>query len=404
MMKKLILILFSVLLFSCSNSKKDIRPFDSSGLFDNKPHDTFSSAANVSNQSQIIGFFNNKGNAGERDYYKVNFSNNGIGYKVVLTAVPGIDSRVTFYSRNKERILSVDNGGMGEAEKIWEYYPKDDFIFVIVEAKAGFNEKVPYVLEFIPLQGEDNYGMETNNDKDHAAEIRINDEKKGLISPDQQANYYKIVFNDSQVHDFSIELETMSNHDFAFTIINDQDEKNERVKFINNFGWGEKESYPFLASNKGKYFIKVTANLKPNDNTIPAFTIKLKDASSYFNGNSSNLLYEREFNDDKDHATDLNSGKTIVGTLFPANDEDWFKFDMNGFYKTADLSLSRIRNINTKIEVYNSGMSLVNSSSGKQDETNELLLTNLPRGTYYVKITGDDKSLEVYNLLFTTKY
>jgi hypothetical protein len=234
-------------------------------------------------------------------------------------------------------------------------------------------------------------------------EIKVDDEKKGLISPDQQANYYKVVFTDSQIHDFSVELETMSNHDFAFTILNDQDEKNEKVKFINNFGWGEKESYPFLASLKGKYYIKVSANLKPNDNTIPTYTLKLKNASSYFSESNSNFLYEREFNDDKDHATDLPSGKTIVGTLFPANDEDWYKIEIYGFYSSANISLSRIRNINTKIEVYNSNMSLVGSNSGKQDETNSLLLSNVGRGTYYVKITGDDKSLEVYKLFYTAK-
>ena len=77
-------------------------------------HDTFSSAVNVSSQSQIIGFFNNKGNTGERDYYKVNFMNKGIGYKVILTAVPGIDSKVSFYSPNKEEFYPLITEVSGE--------------------------------------------------------------------------------------------------------------------------------------------------------------------------------------------------------------------------------------------------------------------------------------------------
>ena len=49
--------------------------------------------------------------------------------------------------------------------------------------------------------------MENNYDKEHATEITVGEEEKGLISQAQQANYYKIVFKDSQIHDFSSSIE-----------------------------------------------------------------------------------------------------------------------------------------------------------------------------------------------------
>jgi len=397
----ILLILIPVFYFLCG-FKKDIKPFLEKSIKDTEPNDTFNTANEVVSQELIIGFFNNKNKFTDKDYYKVNFSVRGVSYKIVQTGVPAIDGKVTIFSPDRTKIHSVDSGRKGEAEKIWEFYPVTNFIYMLVESKASYNEKVPYIIEFIPLVDESAFEEEPNNDKKSAIEIKVGDEKKGLISPEGDVDFYKVVFPENESSDFTVELETFSNHDFGFMIINDM---NDKVKFINNYGWGEKESFPFLSGTKGRYYIKVFMNLNSNDNSSPTYNLKIKKSETLLNGDKNgNIIFERELNDSRENATELVKGKTVYGTLFPANDEDWYKFDTGFFAKNISLILSRIRNINTKIEIYNSNMSLVKTvDNGRTDEQEEILLTNLDRGNYYIKITGDDKSLVVYKLYFTTQ-
>lgn len=394
----IIIIAFS----GCSGKKADIKPFDYNYLADKENNDTISKANEVTTQNPIVGFYNDKKNIGDKDYYKVYFSIKSTSYMIVLTGVPGIDSKLSFYLPDGNQLFTIDRGGKGESEKLYEYYPNTDYIIIAVEAKTGYNEKVPYAVNFIPKMDQGINEIEPNNDKASAAIIKLGEEKKGLISPKDDVDYYKIVFDDDNTHYFSIKIETLSNIDISFTLMN---QTANIDKFINSFGWGDKEFYPFLSNKKGEYYIKVSGSIKSNDTKDPLYNLSVVELPN--NDDGKELYYESEFNDNKDLATDIINGTEVIGALFPENDEDWFKFDLFKKPISVDISLSKLKGVDPVIEVYDSNMKLLKVIDQEGEDSGEkALLNDLGSGRYYLKLFSKNKkkSLQEYILFLNARY
>ena len=68
--------------------KIDIKPFDSDDIvdFEEDENDLFKNPKDVSTQRPLIGFFNDKGDSGDKDYYKVFFSMKNTPYEITLFA------------------------------------------------------------------------------------------------------------------------------------------------------------------------------------------------------------------------------------------------------------------------------------------------------------------------------
>ena len=400
--RTILLFIITTVLFSCSCNKNhtDILPFNSNNLSDKENNDIMKKPNNVITQNPIIGFFHNKKNVGDKDYYKVYFSLKETSYKIIQTAVPGIDSKISFYSPSQNRLFYIDSSGKGEAEKLCEYYPTTDYIIMLVEAKIGYNEKVPYVIDFIPKKSTGIDEIEPNNDKENAIIVRLDELKKGLISPKGDIDYYKIIFNDDKIYDFSIKLETLSNLDINFTLYN---EKIKKVKNINSFSWGGEEFYPFLCSNKGEYYIKISGNIKPYDRKDPIYYLNIKENIN--DQHDKNTYYEREYNDTHDMATELINSSIVVGAFFPQNDADWFKFDLFKKPISVDISLSRIRGINPIIELYDKKLKKIKIvDDNKLDSGENASFKNLLKGRYYVRLFSKKKSLLAYTFFFNIRY
>ena len=394
-----ILLLFFFI--GCGNSKlPDLKPFDISNYKDQEPNDQISSPIEVTTQGPLIGFFNNKGNVGDKDYYKVVFPFKGISYKFIQTAVPGIDSKITFFSDSKRRLLVIDNGKRGESEKLWQYNPNADSIIMLVESKTGFNEKVPYIIEFYSNENSNIDEIEPNNNKNEAMEIKVGEEIKSLISPKNDVDYYKVIFDDNEIHDYSIKVKTFSNLDINFTIY---DLENNTFKIINSNGWGQDEYFPFLSNDKSNYFIKVGGNISSNDRKTPLYSFKLEEMSNKINDEETN--YEREFNDESDKATKLIDGIVTLGVFYPKDDVDWYRYDVTKRARSVNLSLSSIKDIEPKIEIYNSDLELLNTYDSKMlNEDSELIFDNVKKGSYYIKLNSNEDSQQVYKLYLNIRY
>jgi hypothetical protein len=395
-----ILILF---LFSCGSKYPDIRPFDGKIISDKEDNDSLKKAIDVNSNLPIVGFFNSKGKGkgGDRDCYKVSFALAGISYKIILTGVPGIDSKLSFYSANYSLLFSLDDGGKGESEKAWEYFPSSDTIIITVESKTGYNEKVPYVVNFAPnIKGSVNE-IEPNNDKETAIQIRLGEEKKGLILPKEDFDFYKIVFEDDKSHDFNIKVKVYSPFDINFTLYN---EKNGSAKFINSYSWSGMETYPYLNSKKGEYFIKVGGVINPNEaNKNPLYSILIEEIDPDMAEKDN--YYEQENNDEPEYATEIISGGTTIGAFYPENDADFFTFDLYKNPLSVDVSLSRIREIDPIIEIYDSSKKLIRTiNDEKEDQGEKVILNALQKGRYYIKVFSKNKSLLVYKLFFNIRY
>ncbi|MBN2544424.1 MAG: hypothetical protein JXB50_01420 [Spirochaetes bacterium] len=399
--KSLLLIIFLILILNCFNSfKQQFKPYDIDKINDAEDNDNRRDANIVNASEPIIGFFNDKGKARDIDYYMVYFNNLYVSYKIIQTAVPGIDSKLTFFSADGRILYIIDNKLRGEAEKLWEYYPDNEYLLFKIESKLGYNEKVPYFIDFMPNVIEDNKEIEPNNKKENAVFIKVDQIFKGLISPREDIDFYKIVFDDSKYRDFSLEINTLAGIDINFTIINNID---NQMKYINNSSWGGREVFPFLSNEKGEYYIKVQANIKDYELKNPSYQFEIKSLPS--REQDRELYYEREFNDTYETATELIDATEIQGLFFPDKDTDCYKFDLYKNAISVNIDLSSIRGLDPKIELYDNDFKLLKSENrNKKDEGEQVLINNMSRGRYYLKLESRESSLLVYKLFLKVRY
>lgn len=372
----LCLIIHIFILIACDKQDNpDILPFDK--IMDTENNDNYKTPNKINIDKPILGFFDNKNEIGDKDYYEISFNNPDKSYKIIQTAVPGIDTKITFYTAKHRYLFRIDEKGIGEAEKLWNFTPKAKKILMVIEAKRGYNLKVPYIINFISKQTDDKQEIEPNNSEKEAGEISINKIKKGYIAPKNDVDYYKIITNDDQNYDFSIELETLSNIDINFMIINKKDKSS---KFINYSSWGGSENYLYLASNKGEYYIRVSGSTNSSIQKDPLYYISIKQMNI---DKENPINYEREFNDSSDSATDLIIGEETEGLLLP-KDTDWFKFDLIKNAISIDLSLSKTTGTTPVMELYNSKLELIKANKNSSN----LSIRDIKKGRYYIKLSN----------------
>lgn len=395
---KIFYILFIFIFFSCFKNMDYSKEFFNK-ISDLEENDTFFKANEVNIKFPIVGFFNKKDKKGDKDYYKLFFSQKDLFYKIILSSVPAIDSKITFYTPNGGKILEVDEHGRGESEKLWEYYPNSTYLILCVESKYGFNEKIPYILNFIIIKGKEGIEeIEPNNDENTAIVIFISDVKKGLISPNNDIDYYKLIFNDSRNYDFFIKLETFSNLDINFTLFN---KKSNIQKYINNYSWGGTEIYPYLSSKNGDIYIRVSGSINENDKKMPLYYLTVEEHKK----EGENIFFEQEFNDDFKDAVDLITDSYIYGTYSPENDIDTFKFDIIKDINSVTISISDVRDMDPCIELFDSKFNLIKKVDDKKsDRGEELFMNNLLKGRYYIAIKSPKASLTYYKMFFNIRY
>ena len=215
-MKKIVaLIIFVLILSGCSSGDKDLKKIYNK-ISDAEPNDTAKQASPIIISDPVVGFFDKKGK-NDIDYYKTGIPAKGVSYEVSLSAVPGIDARLKIYNESGRLLYTIDELSKGDSEKLWEFNPKTDNIIFSVESKSGFNEKMPYVVNFIKKEEAPAEEIEPNNGEKDANIIKLGETKRGFISPKNDIDYYKLDFDDEIAHDFSIEIETLSNgYKFSF--------------------------------------------------------------------------------------------------------------------------------------------------------------------------------------------
>jgi hypothetical protein len=104
-------------------------------------------------------------------------------------------------------------------------------------------------------------------------------------------------------------------------------------------------------------------------------------------------------------ATDIIDGYSVVGVFYPDNDDDWFQFDIIRKAISLNISISRIKDINPKIELYDKDLKLIKvSDDNGLDEGEEMLINDLNKGKYYIKVSSKNKSLLIYRLFLNIRY
>ncbi len=401
-----VIILLSVI-NSCGRVKKTDLIIYGNNISDQPDNNTIKNSTNFKITNTLVGFFNNTGSnesgatgggIGDRDYYRLEFPDIRSSYRVICTSVPGIDYKLTVLTGEGRALYSVDAGRKGEAERIWDLYPSEKWdTILLVESKYGFNERVPYIINFINNGIDNRNEREPNNSIDEAEFIGIPGIRRGFIAPANDIDYYIIRAGD-QIKDFSVRVETLSYLDISFTII---DTSNNMSKTINQFGWGGNEYFGYLATGKGDHILQVTGNTRPGETKDPIYYIYIEEHQPL-----DNKYFEREFNDTIEKAASIINNSEMAGALYPENDIDYFFFDSLYNNANVSISLSSIKGLDTVMELYNhDGIPLDSSDNNPVDGSEELGTKVKDKGRYYIKLYAKKgSSVLAYNLYFNIRY
>jgi len=353
----------------------------------------------VNIKKPIVGFFESLDNKLDVDFYKIENQKSDNSYEIIISPVPEVDIKATFYDNKRRILFTLDENGEGEGEKLWEFTFFGEFIYIKLESKRGENKKIPYIINFVKKEI-NSYEIEPNNSEKEAITIKLNDTKEAFISPQSDVDYYKLVFDNNQTNDFFIEIETLSNLDINFIII---EKKYGMIKTINSEGFGGTEISPYLASDKGDYFIKVSGKINPSDKKPPIYYISVKDVKSV--NEEKEYLYEREINDYEPLATELINNIEMLGNLYPENDVDWFYFELYKKAISVDLTISDVKGVNFSIDIYDKDKNLIKSTNNNpQDKGEQISLKDVDTGRYFVKIYGVGNSRLFYKLYYYARY
>jgi len=402
-MFKIFILIFIIISLFTSCSKKDslFENIYPKIYLDSSKNQNINNATPVESNKPIVGFFNRKDAASISYFYKVVFSEKSVNYEIILSAVPGVDARLKIYDENKRLIYSIDDQGIGEPEKVWDIIPRSDYIYLEAQVKIGRNTNLPFVINFIKKQEDSSEEIEPNNLEKDSNLLRLNETKKGYISPQRDVDFYKVIVEDEKNHDFSVEVESFSNLDIMLTIINT---KTGTEKKVNNFPHGGTEVFPYLNTSKGEYLIKVEGNINELNKKDPIYYISIKEIKNVSSEGKENN-FEQEFNDDFTPATDLISGNEVLGTLLPENDSDFYKFELYKKPVSVDLSLSRVKGIDPIIEIYDSNKKLINTiNNNGKDSGEQTVLNNIDSGRFYIKIHAKESALIIYKFYFFVRY
>jgi hypothetical protein len=387
-----------LIFFSCFNRD----PMDYLRIYpaiqDKGDNNSFKKAAETDLTDPVVGFIHHPEQKNDIDFYKIRGLTPGASYRITVTPVPEADLILKVYQANGKPLFSVNEKGRGESEVLWEFRPRSDQEILSIESRQGFNDIIPYVIN-LTRKETSNEEDEPNNNEVQAVTINLDSEKKGYIAPSTDIDFYHITFPDARTYDFSVRIEALSNLDLNFNLIN---KKTGELKMINSNDWGGEEIFPYLSSSKGDYYLRISGKVSGSNIKEPVYYLSIPRFKPDLS--SDEVYTEREFNDTPDKSTTLINETETEGCIFPLKDEDWYAFELYKKPLTADLSVSKVKQLDLKIDIFDSSHQLLHTINKYGKAMSEQISLNLDQGRYFVKISAGDSSLEPYHLFFMARY
>ncbi len=393
-----IIFILLITIISCSRNQDDILRLYGGKITDTEENETIEQAININVTETIVGYFHKKDIQGDKDYYLLTLPDERASYKMVLSPVSGIDSRISVYTKENRLLYTIDAGSVGEAEKLWDIKATNgNEVIIVIESKNGSNEVTPYIVNFINNGIDSRIEKEPNNITEEAELIGIPGVRRGYISPANDKDCFRIQGSDT-IKEFNLRVETLSNLDVAIKITT---ESTGLSRIIDRFGWGGDEFINYIATTNSDYIIEITGKIKSDDIGDPLYYIHIDEIIS-----KDNKYFEREFNDSFENSSIMINNSTVIGMIYPENDKDYFVFDTIYDNGSLILSLSPVKGLNTKIELLNENKQVIDYSDNNGiDGGEELGVNRLTKGRYYVRVSaGEGASPLSYDLYFDIRY
>lgn len=206
---------------------------------------------------------------------------------------------------------------------------------------------------------------EPNDSLETAKIININSPIEGSFSTPADSDWYKI----SLPKKVNLSLNIPSNVDGIMEIYS---LNGQLVNTINSGGVGGSETQDFTIPSDGIYYIKIKE--ATGKTSLDGYRLRVNELDIY------------EPNNTIQTASLIPVNQTIKAKINPSNDLDYYKIVLSQGGATS-INLTPPALMDGVITLYSTNGNYINSADNASDGGREVLFKNLPRGTYYIKIT-----------------
>jgi hypothetical protein len=300
---------------------------------------------------------------------------------VDVSEVPKVDPILEVYDTNNYKLVSVDQGGIGEGESLRNFGVRGPAKYLLrLRSKydnAG-NPDVPFdmMTELLPYQGRTEF--EPNNQRADATPFEL-DSIQGTIAPAGDVDWYKISIATDAKYLLRAELSGVPAMDLTLTL---KDALGNDLLPIDNGGKEQPEVLTGYGVTKGDYYLVVAEKTgKKSDGRDPyTLTKKLIPWQAGL---------EWEPNNSTGTAQALKVGESVDGYFAPKGDVDWYEF--NVYQKgVVELDLTGIVNVAPVVTLFDQEYKQVAVSTAAKAGDPVVITQELDRGTYDVRLAPVD--------------
>ena len=237
----------------------------------------------------------------------------------------------------------------------------------------------------------------TNDEQNGASNAFVNKTTYGSIGSDDDVDFYKVTIPGNGYITLNFKHKNALTSDICWyaSLVN---AKTDGICNVASKGTRKSITTPAIGVTAGTYYIKITSGDDYYNTMAYNFTVKYTPSNSWekeYNFKSG------KFNDKIANANTIKYKKTITGTISEKYDVDYYKIKLKS-KKSVKVVFSHKympkKQSYWKIYVYDSRLHRIASfrSKGVDDTTYRVL--RLKKGTYFIKVTGNDDNYK------TTKY
>jgi len=304
-------------LAGCSEKSAGIKV---TNLTETEPNNDKNSAQLVEHGTAVKGFI---GEPMDQDYFKLHLPPDSSAIlKATLTGVTGLNLKMELFDEAGDLLAEADKNKAGGGEILanrgltsGDYFLRVRELWLKNQEKKA-NDSTFYVLQIQLSTASDSTEFEPNNRGVEANPIRAGQVITGYLSPDADADWFKLPLPKEGHYYLSISLSGVDEVDTRLAVY---DPIEALILEKNGEGKGLRELIPNLGIDPAvDFYYLVVSGSKWQSNEVTPYQIK-----AGFREVEGNI--EIEPNDRLVRATDLAINDTIRGFIETASDIDWYR-------------------------------------------------------------------------------
>ncbi|MCI0572510.1 MAG: ABC transporter substrate-binding protein [Myxococcaceae bacterium] len=327
--------------------------------------------------------------------------------RIELSGVPGVRYDLSILSaaeaplfqvRGKEgEGLSLRNVGIRGTDRVVYVVVKSAWSGVGKAARRGYSADAPYTLTVSAEEAGANAELEPNDELAKATLLTAGAHRDGFLVPKTDVDYYELRTAGPVLADFH--LSGVERLDLTLSVV-ERTDKGERTLLTSRDGAVKEPEQLNNVVCQGSCFVKVESGLRQvegkwvKDFENPELPYRLGVTVSPDNGTE-----EREPNNALDHATALETGRAVRGTVHPRKDVDYFQLDLRDRAVRTPLVASLLGILKVDVGLYlhrvgeDGKLTLVQTADRAKGEEPEIIRYSAEPGLYVLEVR-DSKARE----------